>query len=140
MVEDALQELSLLAVQKREEIADADHLSGWLRTSGRFIALRMIEKAQHEPGAFSAAAMARLDQAWAELDDRNHAHATDALKACLEKLSPSSLALVRERYANNLTGDRLAEAVQLPRRTVYRNLSRILSSLSDCVRYRLNAE
>lgn len=139
LVEDALQELSLLAIQKREQIADLDHLSGWLRTSARFIALRMIDKARREPCIFNDDALSRLDAAWAELDDRNHAHAIEALQHCLEKLSPSSLSLLRARFARNLTGEHLAKAVQQPRRTVYRNLSRIVSSLGDCVRFRLDA-
>ena len=139
MVEDALQELSLLAIQKRTEIADLDHLAGWLRQSGRFIALRMIEKHRREPSAFNESTLSRLDAAWARLDDRNHAHAIEALQHCLQKLSPSSLTLLKARYTRNLTGEQLAEAVQKPRRTVYRNLSRILSSLGECVRFRLDA-
>ena len=139
MVEDALQELSLLAIQKRDEITDVDHLSGWLRQSGRYIVLRMIEKTRREPCIFNDEALSRLDAAWAQLDERNHAHAIEALQHCLAKLSPSSLNLLRARYSRNLTGQKLAESVQQPRRTVYRNLSRVLSSLGDCVRFRLDA-
>ena len=56
---------------------------------------------------------------------------------CLEQLSPCAQNLVKLRYAEGVSGERLAEVVDRSLNTVYVALSRIHRSLGDCIKQRL---
>jgi len=132
-VEDVMQELSLLALRKREAIADVDHLAGWLRTSGRHLALKAVEKAGRQPQSMAPEVIEQLDEAWSELDRDAHADALEALRQCIGKLSASSRRLLQLRYVGEVTGDALAVAVGQSRRSCYRHLAQVGKRLAECI-------
>lgn len=64
----------------------------------------------------------------------------DALKACLERLSPYSRRLIELRYAQGISGPQLAEAVGRKLNTIYVALTRTHRTLAECVRAEMAAD
>src|SRR5262245_22089928 len=86
LVEDVFQEISLLALNKREEIEGEAHLLPWLRKAARFKALRVLET-RPSAVALDADVLEVLEEAWARTDAVPAADMLDALRGCLEKLT-----------------------------------------------------
>jgi RNA polymerase sigma-70 factor (ECF subfamily) len=76
----------------------------------------------------------QMEEIWAEHDPSPTADLVEALRHCLERLSPNARELVKLRYQDGISGSRLAEVVNRQLNTVYVALSRIHRSLGDCIR------
>ena len=74
---------------------------------------------------------------WAQRDDQTFDRRRDALRTCLEQLSPYVQELIRLRYGEGLSGAGLAKALDRQVNTVYVALSRAHNTLATCVRTRL---
>jgi len=136
LAEDVFQDLFVIASRKAGEIEDVEHFQKWVRKAARFEALNAARKRQRSPMIFDAATLDLLDEVWEEnaleLPDR-----VEALRVCMEQLSPYARRLVTLRYAEGLTGQPLADALERKIGTVYTALSRVHRVLGDCVRRRL---
>lgn len=140
MVDDALQQLSLLALRKRGEINDVDHLMGWLRTSGRYLALQMIERNGRRARSLSSEVAEQLEASWAKLDRRSDVDSLEALRHCMGLLSESARRVVKLKYVGNLSGDRLAGAAGQSRSACYRHLAQATQQLAECVQRELTGD
>jgi RNA polymerase sigma-70 factor (ECF subfamily) len=136
LAEDVLQEVALLALRKRDEIRDGRHFLAWMRLTSRHRALKSLRRRHHQL-LVDEALLDRLDEHWAEHDQAPGTDLVEALRYCLERLSPYARNLVKLRYAEGVSGRRLAEVVGRSLNTVYVALSRIHRSLGDCIRQRL---
>jgi RNA polymerase sigma-70 factor, ECF subfamily len=136
LAEDVFQEVAVLAVRKRDEIRDDRHFLAWMRLTARHRALKVLRQRQHFL-LLDEDLLDKLDEQWAERDASSASDLVDALAHCLEGLSPHARNLVRLRYADGISGMRLAEVVDRSLNTVYVTLSRIHRSLGDCIRQRL---
>src|SRR5262245_48277976 len=108
LVEDVFQEISLLALNKREEIDGEEHLMPWLRKAARFKALRVLET-QPKAVSLEPDVIEALEAAWARTDAISVQDLRDALRVCLEKLTPKARRLVALRYDAELSGAEVAE-------------------------------
>lgn len=138
LAEDVFQEVSILAVRKRDQIDDADHLPRWLRQTARHCARNAVRAAAKRPRVFNDGVLDLLEGEWADRDREASAASLDALRHCLDQLSPYARSLIRLRYHDDLTGERLAEAAGKPMNTVYVALTRTHKTLAECVRNRIN--
>jgi RNA polymerase sigma-70 factor (ECF subfamily) len=136
VAEDVLQEVAMLALRKRDEVRDGRHFLAWMRLAARHRALKALRQ-RERPLLLDEALLDRLDEHWAEHDPSPGADLLEALRQCLERLSPHARDLVELRYAEGFSGLRLAEVVNRSLNTVYVSLSRIHRSLGDCIRQRL---
>jgi RNA polymerase sigma-70 factor (ECF subfamily) len=136
LAEDVFQEVAVLAIRKRDEIRDGPHFLAWMRLTSRHTALKTLRHRQHQL-LLDESLLDRLDEQWAEHDSASSADLLEALRHCLERLSPHARNLVKLRYAEGVSGQRLAEVVDRSLNTVYVSLSRIHRSLGDCIRQRL---
>ncbi len=136
LAEDVFQEVAVLAVRKRAEIRDERHFLGWMRLASRHQALKVLRRRQHHL-LLDETLLDRLEEQWAEQDRDASADLLEALRYCLEQLSPYAQNLVKLRYAEGVSGERLAEVVDRSLNTVYVALSRIHRSLGDCIKQRL---
>jgi RNA polymerase sigma-70 factor (ECF subfamily) len=136
LAEDVFQDVAVLAVRKCDEIRDGGHFLAWMRLTSRHRALKTLRQRQHQR-LLDEALLDRLDEQWAEYDRASSADLVEALRVCLERLSPYARNLIELRYAEGLSGQRLAEVVDRSLNTVYVTLSRIHRSLGECIRQRL---
>jgi RNA polymerase sigma-70 factor (ECF subfamily) len=137
LAEDIFQEVAASAVQKCDEIRDTQHLLAWVRLTTRRRALKLCRRRRQQCLFRNEALIDLLDEQWAEHDLAPASDLVDALRRCLEELSPYARTLVNLRYAEGISGVRLAEAVGRRLNTVYVALTRIHRSLGDCIRRRL---
>ena len=136
LAEDVFQDLFMVASRKAGEIEDVEHFQKWIRKAARFEALNAARKRSRSPMVFDAATLDLLDQVWVE-DAADATDRIDALRACMNQLSPSARRLVTLRYADGLSGQPLADALGRKVGTVYTALSRVHRVLGDCIRRKL---
>jgi RNA polymerase sigma-70 factor (ECF subfamily) len=136
LAEDVFQEVAVLALRKRDEIRGGRHFMAWMRLASRHRALKAV-RGRERYLLMDEALLERLDEQWAQHDLSPSADLLEALRHCLETLSPYARNLVGLRYAEGISGLRLSEVVDRSLNTVYVTLSRIHRSLGDCIRRRL---
>jgi RNA polymerase sigma-70 factor (ECF subfamily) len=136
LAEDVYQDVAVLALRKREEINDQRHFLAWMRLTSRHRALKVLEQRRHQV-LLDESLLDLLDEQWVEHDERPSADLTEALRLCLERLTPRARNLIRLRYAEGISGERLAAGVDRSLNAVYVSLSRIHRSLGECIRRRL---
>ncbi|MBI1374390.1 MAG: sigma-70 family RNA polymerase sigma factor [Phycisphaera sp.] len=137
MAEDVLQEVSMLAVRKADQIDGAEGIERWVFKAARLEAMNFLRRRHSDPLTLDAAVLDAIDArltAAAALPDSD---VSDALTQCVEQLSPYARRLVQMRYGEGLTGQRLAESLDRKLNTVYVALTRIHHVLQDCVRTRM---
>jgi RNA polymerase sigma-70 factor, ECF subfamily len=136
LAEDVYQDVAVLALRKCDEIRDQNHFLAWMRLTSRHRALKVLQGRRHQV-LLDESLLDCLDEQWVERDPESTTDMTDALRQCLERLSPRARDLVRLRYSEGISGARLAAGVDRSLNTVYVSLSRIHRSLGDCIRRRL---
>ncbi len=140
LAEDVFQNVSLLVVRKREALRAAADFPAWARTIARFEALNAARKRDHAPQVLDAALLDALEEPWRAGDAAAPSATLDALRACLERLTPHARRVVELRYRENLSGRTLAEKLARPLNTIYVALARAHRALAGCVRMRLSQE
>jgi len=146
LAEDVLQDVSVLAVHKADQIDDETHLHRWLRQACRYKALNLLQKLDTKALTLDAvtltldaATLDAMETRWAAHDGDDPADLSDALRHCLAQLTPSARRIVDLRYEQGLSGQRLADALGKKLNTVYVTLTRIHRSLGECIRKQINS-
>ena len=137
LAEDVYQDVCVSVVLKRDEIDDVGHLRNWCRQAARFRAIDALRKRNSGAYVMDQAVLDLVEADWAQRDDQTFERRHDALRACLEQLSPYVQELIRLRYGEGLTGAGLAKALNRQVNTVYVALSRAHNTLAACIRARL---
>lgn len=139
LAEEVFQEISVLALQKRESIKDVQHFAGWLREAARRKSLEAVRARRAKPALMDNALLDLLEPEWRRWDDTPSNVLLEALRKCMGRLGQSAKELVELRYGQGLKSAQIANKLQRKVETVYVSLSRIHSRLADCVRHRLSA-
>jgi RNA polymerase sigma-70 factor, ECF subfamily len=133
-VEDVFQDVALIVLKKRDELDDPSGFPAWARKVARLEALNAVRRRAKAPRPLDESVQDALDLRWNAGDGGGSA---DALRTCLDRLSPRARLVVELRYRDDLSGQGLADRLAQPLNTVYVTLSRIHRALSDCLRGRL---
>lgn len=137
LAEEVFQDVSMLALQKRESINDEQHFAGWLREATRLKSLEAIRSRKAKPTLLDNALLDALEPSWQRWDSMPSNALLDALRQCMGKLSSNARALVEMRYGQGLKSAAIAETLHRKAETVYVALSRVHSKLGECIRLRL---
>jgi RNA polymerase sigma-70 factor (ECF subfamily) len=140
LAEDVFQSVMVAAISKRDEIEDREHLLKWLRTAARFEALSQVRRKVGQPAELDEGVLNLLESHWTRHDAHTGSDKADALRHCVDRLTPNARNLLRLRYDEGVSGERLAATVGKSLNTVYVALTRIHRTLADCVRSQLQAE
>ena len=135
-MEDVFQEISILAVEKREQIDNEQGLLPWLRQTAKFCSLRAL-CSRGKLVSLDDDLLLKLDVAWSAYDSLPSTSLVDSLLACVSQLSPYAQRIVALRYVDGLSGIEVAARLQREVRTIYMALSRIHNSLRRCMQERL---
>lgn len=133
LAEDVVQEAFTLAFERFDTFNDENHLYAWLRETSRRKSLEMLRKDRRQPRVFDEKLLDLLEDQWRGVEVAESSAMMDALRHCLEQLSPYSRQIIDARYGRGLTGDHLAEAVGRKFNTVYSALSRTHAALAECI-------
>jgi RNA polymerase sigma-70 factor (ECF subfamily) len=134
LAEEVFQELSALAVQKRETIVDEQHLAGWLRLAARNKAQELIRARGSAPTLLDDELLDKLETDWRRWDATPSATLLHLLRQCLMGLGESARELIDLRYGQGLKSAQVAEQMNRNVKSVYVALTRIHVKLGDCVR------
>lgn len=140
LAEDIFQEVSIAAVNKCSEIADIDHFAPWVRCAARLQSLMALRNRNRLPRTLTGEALDAMETHWQKFDSQPDTHMTEALKNCLDRLSPYARKLVETRYTQGKRGNDLADALRRSMNTVYVALTRVHHTLRDCLRRQLAEE
>ena len=133
LAEDVFQDTTLVALKKRDELADAAGFAPWARRIARLEAMNTLRRIQKAPRTLDDAVLDALEGHW---DEAEAGPASAALQTCLQRLPPKSRRMVEFRYREDLSGRDLAEKMAQPLNTVYVTLARIHRALHECMRGR----
>ncbi|MBI2930042.1 MAG: sigma-70 family RNA polymerase sigma factor [Planctomycetes bacterium] len=138
--EDLVQEVFVIAYQKRHEYRKGNPFGAWLRGIARNLVRRAAEDRSRRPTLISTdAAWEVLDRCAAHLEDSHmrpgyEAARQSALRRCVEKLTNKARALIEGRYRRGLSLPRLAGECGLSTRYVAVALFRARAALVSCVK------
>ncbi|QDU70533.1 sigma-70 family RNA polymerase sigma factor [Mucisphaera calidilacus] len=135
--EDVLQNVCLVLLRKHDEIQSEDHMRKWLRTTARYESLRVIREGKTQSTGLSDEVLNALESEWDTAFEVERGETIEALKACIERLTPYAKQLITLRYHEGLTGKDLADRVGRRINTIYVALTRAHRHLSECVTYSL---
>jgi RNA polymerase sigma-70 factor (ECF subfamily) len=136
--EDIFQEVAMILWKKFELYDPARPFGAWARG----IAIRKILEDRRLQGRLPESCTAEALEALSHGFDADEAEAPwkdreKALNHCLEQLPERSSRLIRERYHQNHSIERMAEEEGLSLDAIYQTLSRLRRHLRECVQRRL---
>ncbi|HZE98451.1 MAG TPA: sigma-70 family RNA polymerase sigma factor [Planctomycetota bacterium] len=138
--EDLFQNTYLVICEKWDQYKPGTNFMAWARQIARFEFLASVDPSRRR---FLTAEMEILEQALqaAERDEDAPSLRRDALRRCLEQLPDARGRRVLElRYAQGLSGERVAREADLSLNALYTLLSRVRRALQDCIERRLRVE
>lgn len=137
LADDVLQEVSLLALEKAEQINDEPHLQGWLRESIRRRGLAVRRERYSDAAQLSQEVLAVLAEVQTEVFNEDQAVRMKALRHCIDLLGEKSRATLAMRYGKGMKPAEIAERTGRPVRSVYQMITRSHTNLRDCILERI---
>lgn len=134
IAEDVLQEISMLAIEKQDQIQDEQVLLPWLRVAARFRSLKAIEKKGKRPALMDGQLLDLMEPHWQEVDPLAMQETNRALESCVKKLAPQAQKLVELRYGVGLGVRQIADQLGRKTDTLYKHFTRIHAVLQRCMR------
>lgn len=135
-VDDIAQEAFLTAYREWDAYDRSRDFGKWVRGIAANIARNEIRKHARQRRILSTALTDLLTQRHGHADDVADPVSIDVIRACLGKLSPEHLTLVRGRYRDGLSATELAHRVGQSSAGVRQTLVRVRRQLRACVEQR----
>jgi RNA polymerase sigma-70 factor, ECF subfamily len=136
LADDIFQDVTVLAMERAAEIHDEKHLALWARRAARLKALESLRKRARGTVPLDEDVMELLEAGWDGDDPHAAGEDIEHLRACMAKLSAHARTILGLRYAEEVSGARVAEVMQVKVQSVYVALARIHRALGDCIRRR----
>ncbi|QNN23973.1 sigma-70 family RNA polymerase sigma factor [Planctomycetales bacterium ZRK34] len=136
VTDDVYQDLCVKAIAKREQIRDRSHLLAWCRRVARDEAVTVLRRSGRQPMVFDTTVLDLLETEWQSEDAHQTNETVEALRLCIEQLTPNNQRILRLRYMQNLPGAQVAAELDRKLDTVYKALTRIHKSLLECIERR----
>lgn len=143
IAEDVLQDVSVLAVEKRDEIESEAVLGAWLRTTARHRALYAMRRDRRSPLTLDEHVLDLMESEWRKRDSPDGPGADrvmSALRSCLTKLTPSVRQVIQLRYGQSLSSQQIANQLGRSIASIYKATTRAHASLAECVRRTMQQE
>lgn len=140
LAEDIIQDVTLAAIKKADQIRDEKHLDAWLR---RAIRLRGLELRRNQLGKvrlLSPEVLDLLEQANDARQDTNESERMEALRHCAEQLTDRAKETLAMRYGEDIKPAEIAQRTGRPIKSVYQMITRAHTGLRKCIGARLRAE
>ncbi|MBI1246666.1 sigma-70 family RNA polymerase sigma factor [bacterium] len=138
-VEEVVQQTSLVAWKKFDELDSHDRFGGWLMTIARFEALKYRRSLARSPLVFSDNLAEQLADATGTLT-ASDANRREALEECLRKLDAAKRELILKVHQPGVTIRQYARQQSRPEQAIYKTIQRLRQKLLDCVQQTLATE
>jgi RNA polymerase sigma-70 factor (ECF subfamily) len=137
LAEDVFQDICVKAVGREEGFESREHLLNWVYRTGRNRAIDLLRSRDNKYQGLSEHILDALSGALRQHDSRRVWEMQEALKHCLEQLTPNNREILRLKHAEGLQGADVARVLGRKLETVYQALTRIYRTLGECVRQRM---
>jgi len=135
--QDVVQETFITITAKAHEFSKGSNFKAWAYTIARFKVLETYKRQKREANRLSDSVIELLASEADEFD--KDTSQSDALKACLNKLSPKVSKMIELRYQEGWKPSKIAEAIDWTAEAVYVALSRTRTSLRSCIEKQLKS-
>lgn len=135
LAEDVFQEVSVKAVGRAAEFESPAHVLNWSRVAGRNRSIDLLRARDGRYVGLSEAMLATLAAEWPEQAESDPMQ--EALRLCLEPLTPNNRELLRLRYFERRSCAEVAAMMGKKIETVYQALTRLHRALGDCLKHRM---
>src|SRR5436190_15075855 len=98
LAEDIYQDVCVKAVGKGDDFESPAHVLNWARVAGRHRAIDVLRTRDGKVIGLSEEMLAALDPVWPEGDAAQGSLSIEALRQCLDRLTPNNKEIVRLRY------------------------------------------
>jgi len=133
IVEEVVQDMAVIALQKCDQIQDANHFPAWARITCRNLAMNALRKKTRQPLTLSSGTLDLLEAHWEKLDGTESADLMEALRKCVGHLTSRVLQILRFRYAEGLRPAEIADRLGMNPSTLYVTLLRAHQTLAKCI-------
>lgn len=135
--EDLFQKLCLLALQSRDRFGDSEHLLKWLWVVSRNESLKYLRDKKKQPVVFDEKLLEMIQSEWQAETFLDSPEIQSILEKCISQLSEPVQKMLEKRYRHNLSGSKLAEALERNTKSVYVAISRAHRSLYNCMQKKI---
>lgn len=130
-VDDLLQETFLTISAKADSFEKGTNFTAWAMTIARFKVMEHFRKGKKRELLLGDETLERLlDEAPDHLTENPQ---VDALKRCLNKLTPAVRQMLAQRYAEGWKPEKIASEAGWGANSVYVSLSRARTTLRECI-------
>jgi RNA polymerase sigma-70 factor, ECF subfamily len=129
---DVLQEANLVLWRNAVEFQMGSNFRAWAFRIAHFQVMAHRQRQLRDRLVFDDEMLAVLDPA-AKAVDESYEERQERLTACLEKLPEAQRVLLRQRYADGLSLQAIADSVRQTANAVAQTLFRVRRTLIDCV-------
>ena len=142
--EDVLQDVSLAAVKKADQIEDEAHLQGWLRQAIRLRGMELRRAKLNQARLLRPEVLDLIEQAdpgaLGNSDSDSDSERMAALRRCIELLGDRAQQTLAMRYGQDIKPAEIAEQTGRSLKSVYQMITRTHATLRQCVRERLGTD
>ncbi|MEM9346431.1 MAG: sigma-70 family RNA polymerase sigma factor [Planctomycetota bacterium] len=139
LADDVVQDISLLAIKKVDQIKEPSHILPWLRHSVRLRGLEVRRLRNRQAMLLDSDVLDVLGGVRTSLDRYSESDKMQSLRQCYEKLPAKSRGLLKLRYTDGCKPAEIAEQTQKTRDAVYKSLQSVHGLLKKCIKDRLLA-
>lgn len=139
LADDVVQDVSLLAIKKADQINEPEHIFPWLRHAVRLRGLEVRRARNRDAMLLDDAVLDVLAGAQSEMKQYAESDRMESLRHCYEHLPPKSQQLLKMRYSDELKPGEIASQTSKTRDAVYKTLQHVHGLLEDCIKERLLA-
>lgn len=137
--DDVLQETSLVLWRKWDQFDREREFISWACGIARLQVFKFVRKNKSKRSYLNEIVLGEIADI-AEREVQNLARTEtrlEALKQCVQRLEDDERKLIKRRYEDEWTTQRIARETSRPLVTIYKTLARARGKLSDCVNRRL---
>lgn len=131
--EDVFQDTLIRASDLAAQFEHPGQALVWVRTTARNLALNETRKAHRRSVSLDNDVLNLLDAEWPQTDRLTDREDLDQLGRCLDRLAPFARTLIRLRFAEELSGEVIANRVGKTLSVVQTSLSRTYKVLAECM-------
>jgi len=134
--DDVFQEVSLVLWEKFDQYDPSRPFGAWARGIAAKKMLQRRDKQGRLPTPFPPESVVAILNAFDRQDDQVGPEA-EALRICIQNLPARSQKMLELRYAESLSVKQIAQQVSISTASAFKTLTRLRSSLLECIASRL---
>lgn len=138
--EDVYQGVSLEAIRSVDKFQSMQHLQQWLWVACRTRALNVLREQNKPVRVFDNEMLDIMQAHWENRNAYEQHEVFSHLEKCVGRLSSYAREIIQFRYHENLTGQKLADALGRKCDSVYVALSRVHRTLAECIHRQMMAD